>query len=53
MVLTRTPTGRWGVPEDLQGAAIFLASKGSDYVNGHMLMVDGGMTSALCDSLLA
>ena len=52
MVTTRTPTGRWGVPDDLQGACIFLSSRSSDYVNGHMLMVDGGMTVALCDSLL-
>lgn len=38
----RIPAGRWGMPEDLQGAAIFLASKASDYVNGHVLVVDGG-----------
>ena len=38
----RIPAGRWGMPEDLQGAAIFLASKASDYVNGHVLLVDGG-----------
>ncbi len=39
---SRIPTGRWGKPEDLGGAAVFLASKGSDYVNGHTLVVDGG-----------
>jgi 2-dehydro-3-deoxy-D-gluconate 5-dehydrogenase len=38
----RIPAGRWGVPEDLQGAAVFLASRASDYVNGHVLVVDGG-----------
>ena len=38
----RIPAGRWGEPEDLQGAAIFLASRASDYVNGHVLLVDGG-----------
>ncbi|WP_416308643.1 2-dehydro-3-deoxy-D-gluconate 5-dehydrogenase KduD [Neptunicella sp. SCSIO 80796] len=38
----RIPAGRWGEPEDLQGAAVFLASRASDYVNGHILAVDGG-----------
>lgn len=38
----RIPMGRWGTPEDLQGAAVFLASRASDYVNGHVLLVDGG-----------
>jgi 2-dehydro-3-deoxy-D-gluconate 5-dehydrogenase len=38
----RIPMVRWGTPEDLQGAAIFLASQASDYVNGHVLLVDGG-----------
>ena len=41
-ILARIPTGRWGQPEDLQGAVIFLASKASDYVSGHVLTVDGG-----------
>ena len=38
----RIPAGRWGRPEDLVGAAVFLASSASDYVNGHVLVVDGG-----------
>jgi 2-deoxy-D-gluconate 3-dehydrogenase len=38
----RIPAGRWGTPEDLQGVAIFLASKASNYVNGHVLLADGG-----------
>jgi 2-deoxy-D-gluconate 3-dehydrogenase len=38
----RIPAGRWGKPEDLAGAVIFLASSASDYVNGHVLVVDGG-----------
>jgi 2-deoxy-D-gluconate 3-dehydrogenase len=41
-ILDRIPAGRWGVPEDLQGAAVFLASAASDYVTGHVLAVDGG-----------
>jgi 2-dehydro-3-deoxy-D-gluconate 5-dehydrogenase len=38
----RIPAGRWGTPEDLVGAAVFLASRAADYVNGHVLVVDGG-----------
>ncbi len=41
-ILERIPAGRWGTPDDLQGAAIFLSSPASDYVNGHVLVVDGG-----------
>ncbi len=41
-VLEHIPTQRWGNPQDLMGTAIFLASKASDYVNGHVLVVDGG-----------
>ncbi|MGB9752174.1 2-dehydro-3-deoxy-D-gluconate 5-dehydrogenase KduD [Roseiflexus castenholzii] len=41
-ILERIPAGRWGVPADLAGAAIFLASSASDYVHGHVLVVDGG-----------
>ena len=38
----RIPAGRWGTPGDLAGAAVFLASRASDYVHGHVLVVDGG-----------
>jgi 2-deoxy-D-gluconate 3-dehydrogenase len=41
-ILERIPAGRWGDPSDLGGAAVFLASAASDYVNGHILAVDGG-----------
>jgi 2-dehydro-3-deoxy-D-gluconate 5-dehydrogenase len=41
-ILERIPAGRWGDPEDLAGAAVFLSSSASDYVNGHVLVVDGG-----------
>ena len=41
-ILERIPAGRWGAPSDLGGAAVFLASPASDYVNGHVLAVDGG-----------
>ena len=41
-ILARIPAGRWGLPEDLKGAVVFLASPASDYVNGYTLAVDGG-----------
>jgi len=41
-ILERIPAERWGEPEDLAGAAVFLSSPASDYVNGHVLVVDGG-----------
>jgi gluconate 5-dehydrogenase len=43
LVMTRTPAGRWGEPDDVAYAALFLASKASDFVNGHILYVDGGI----------
>ncbi len=43
-VVGRTPAARWGVPADLVGPAVWLASDGSDYVNGQVIYVDGGMT---------
>jgi 2-deoxy-D-gluconate 3-dehydrogenase len=41
-ITERIPAGRWGSPEDIGGAAVFLASRASDYVHGHVLVVDGG-----------
>jgi len=38
----RIPAGRWGMPEDMAGAIVFLASPASDYMHGHMLVIDGG-----------
>ncbi|MFW5679964.1 MAG: SDR family oxidoreductase [Pseudomonadota bacterium] len=46
-VRRRTPAGRWGKPEELVGAAIFLASSASDYVNGQILYVDGGFLAVM------
>lgn len=43
LVMTRTPAGRWGEPADVANAALFLASKAADFVNGHILFVDGGI----------
>lgn len=43
----RTPANRWGDPEELIGAAVFLSSKASDFVNGHLIFVDGGMLAAV------
>ncbi len=43
LVMTRTPAARWGQAEDVGKAALFLASKASDFVNGHLLVVDGGI----------
>ncbi|MDW7675678.1 MAG: glucose 1-dehydrogenase [Bacillota bacterium] len=41
-ILERIPAGRWGIADDFKGGVIFLASKASDYVNGHILTIDGG-----------
>ena len=46
-IRSRTPAGRWGETRELAGAAIFLSSAASDFVNGHLLMVDGGMTAVV------
>jgi gluconate 5-dehydrogenase len=43
----RTPSGRWGTPDDIIGAAVFLASQASAYVNGQMIYVDGGLLAVL------
>lgn len=42
-IISKTPAARWGTPEDLAGPAVFLASEASDFVNGHILYVDGGI----------
>jgi 2-deoxy-D-gluconate 3-dehydrogenase len=44
-ISARIPAGRWGEPADLAGAVVFLSSRASDYVNGHVLVVDGGWMS--------
>lgn len=41
-ISARIPAGRWGRPEDFKGAVVFLASRASEYVSGHVLTVDGG-----------
>ena len=46
-IISRTPAGRWGDPSDLAGAAIFLASRASDFVNGIVLYVDGGILATI------
>lgn len=46
-ICRRTPAGRWGQPEELAGAAVFLASRASDFVNGQIIYVDGGLLAAL------
>ncbi|MGL5618207.1 MAG: SDR family oxidoreductase, partial [Tannerellaceae bacterium] len=46
-IIRRTPAERWGEVEDLTGSCIFLASKASDFVNGHVLYVDGGILASL------
>lgn len=46
-IVSRTPAGRWGDPDDLQGAAVFLASSASDFVNGQVIYVDGGILATI------
>ena len=46
-IVGRTPAGRWGQPEDLAGTTIFLASKASDFVNGQVVYVDGGILATI------
>ncbi len=46
-IISRTPANRWGNPDDLKGAAIFLASKASDFVNGQIIYVDGGILATI------
>lgn len=46
-IIQRTPAGRWGQPSDLAGTAVFLSSSASDFVNGHILYVDGGLLATI------
>ena len=46
-IIQRTPAGRWGDAEDLAGTAVFLASTASDFVNGHIVYVDGGILATI------
>lgn len=46
-IIQRTPAGRWGNPEDLAGTAVFLASRASDFVNGQIVYVDGGILATI------
>ena len=46
-IVNRTPAAKWGDPDDLAGAAIFLSSKASDFVNGHVVYVDGGILATI------
>lgn len=46
-IIQRTPAGRWGNPEDLAGTTVFLASKASDFVNGQIIYVDGGILATI------
>ena len=46
-ILSRTPAGRWGDPTDLAGTAVFLASRASDFVNGQIIYVDGGILATI------
>jgi len=46
-IISRTPAARWGDPEDLAGAAVFLASKASNFVNGQIIYVDGGILATI------
>jgi gluconate 5-dehydrogenase len=46
-IIGRTPAQRWGNPEDLQGAAVFLSSQASDFVNGQIIYVDGGILATI------
>ena len=46
-ILAKTPANRWGTTDDLKGPAVFLASSASDFVNGHVLYVDGGILASI------
>jgi gluconate 5-dehydrogenase len=46
-IIQRTPAGKWGDPDDLRGAAVFLASRASDFVTGQVVYVDGGILATI------
>jgi gluconate 5-dehydrogenase len=46
-ILAKTPAARWGIPEDLEGPIVFLASAASNFINGHILYVDGGILASI------
>ena len=46
-IINRTPAGRWGDPSDLEGVTVFLSSKASDFVNGQIIYVDGGILATI------
>ena len=46
-IIQRTPAGRWGDPEDLAGTAVFLAAPASDFINGQVIYVDGGILATI------
>jgi gluconate 5-dehydrogenase len=46
-IINRTPAGRWGIPDDLGGTAIFLSSRASDFINGQIIYVDGGILATI------
>jgi hypothetical protein len=51
-ILERIPAGRWGTPDDFEGAIVYLASRASDYVSGECLVVDGGWMGRESESFL-
>lgn len=46
-IINRTPAGRWGDPDDLAGTTVFLASRASDFINGQVIYVDGGILATI------
>ena len=46
-IIAKTPAARWGTPEDLMGPAIFLSSDASNFINGHIIYVDGGILASI------
>lgn len=46
-IINRTPAGKWGNPDELAGVSVFLAGKGSDFINGQVIYVDGGILATI------